>query len=121
VAEENVVEGELWIVVVRSEASRRKRAVFCRAGRRVVGFVEARKVVSQVVLGGRALVVKWVERWVARSGFGVVVVVVVVVDDGAGAGGWRWLAICLLFSGVSAIPQYLVWESSGKRCEFCRE
>jgi hypothetical protein len=93
VAAEKVVEGEVWIVVVRSEARRRKRAVFWRAGKGVVGFIVGRKVVSQVWVGGMALEVRWVEMAVARS------VVDVVVDvDGAGAGGWRRLAIwlCLL-------------------------
>ena len=54
----------------------RKRAVFWRAGRGVVGLIVGRKVVSQVWVGGRALEVRWVEmevRWVemevARSGF----------------------------------------------------
>ena len=89
---EKVVEGEVWIVVVRSEARRRKRAVFWRAGKGVVGFIVGRKVVSQVWVGGRDLEVRWVAMAVARS--------VVDVDDGAGkgAGGWRRLAIrlCLL-------------------------
>jgi hypothetical protein len=85
VAGEKVVEGDVWIVVVRSEASRRKRAVFWRAGKGVVVFIVGRKVVSQVWEGWRALVVRWVEMAVARS----------VVDDGtgAGAGSWRRLAI----------------------------
>jgi hypothetical protein len=92
---EKVVEGELWIVVVRSKASRRKRAVFWRAGRGVVVFIVGRKVVSQVWEGGRALEVRWVASAVARSGFGVVVVVVV----GTGAGGWRRLAIWFVIEG----------------------
>ena len=86
-----IVEGEVWIEVVRSEARRRKRAVFWRAGRGVVGFIVGRKVVSQVWEGGRDLVVRWVAMVVARS--------VVDVDDGvgAGAGGWRRLAISFSF------------------------
>lgn len=68
-AGEKVVEGEVWRVLVRSEARRRKRAVFWRAGRGVVGLVVGRKEASQVLLGGRALVVRWVEMAVARSGF----------------------------------------------------
>lgn len=47
----------------------RKRAVFWRAGRGVVGLIVGRKVVSQVWVGGRALEVRWVEMEVARSGF----------------------------------------------------
>lgn len=52
VAGEKVVEGEVWRVVVRSEARRRKRAVFWRAGSGVVGFIAGRKVASQVLFGG---------------------------------------------------------------------
>lgn len=83
---------------VRSEARRRKRAVFWRAGKGVVAFVVVRWVFSQVWVGGRALVCRWVVRRVAREGEGVVVDVAVVDVGGAGAGGWRWLAIffCLI-------------------------
>jgi hypothetical protein len=75
-------------VVVRSEASRRKRAVFWRAGRGVVGLIAGRKVASQVLFGGRALVVRWVVRAVARSG------VMIGCDEDGGA--W-WLALIFLF------------------------
>ena len=52
-----------------SEARMRKRAVFWRAGRGVVGLIVGRKVVSQVWVGGRDLEVRWVEMEVARSTF----------------------------------------------------
>ena len=47
----------------------RKRAVFWRAGRGVVGLIVGRRVGSQVWVGGRDLEVRWVEMEVARSTF----------------------------------------------------
>lgn len=71
IAGEKVVDGEGWTEVLRSVARRRKRAVFCCARRGVVGLRVGRRVWSQAWVGGRCWDFRYVDRVVARSGFGL--------------------------------------------------